>query len=229
MTRKTSRRFTNFSKQNGDQQSNEPEQSMDWQQPQHQDSNDSMPKDNDSLIADMAQGFIQAQAAMTDKTVSVNNLEIALLLQKVNDQLAEIKQSTNNSTQIGGKSSNDTGQDSRQQNGAGPPAQDSSVQTADDGSAKELQKLLAAILQGGNNNNNRENTQNINENKSAEGKNTQGMMTAQNVSQVLAQTQYELANELETSLKKLKQVIEESEKVANNISILLGQENIKNS
>lgn len=49
-------------------------------------------------------------------------------------------------------------------------------------------------------------------------------LTVQTASQVLSQAQYELANELEVSLKKLKQVISESEKIANKISNLLGEE-----
>ena len=48
---------------------------------------------------------------------------------------------------------------------------------------------------------------------------------AQTASQVLAEAQYELANELDASLKKLKQVIMESEKIAAKISNLIGQEN----
>ena len=51
---------------------------------------------------------------------------------------------------------------------------------------------------------------------------------AQTASQVLAEAQYELANELDASLKKLKQVITESEKIATKISNLIGQENQSN-
>ena len=51
---------------------------------------------------------------------------------------------------------------------------------------------------------------------------------AQTASQVLAEAQYELANELDASLKKLKQVITESEKIAAKISNLIGQENQSN-
>lgn len=47
--------------------------------------------------------------------------------------------------------------------------------------------------------------------------------TVETAKQILAQAQYELANELEQSLQKLKQVISESEKIANKISNLLGQ------
>lgn len=50
-------------------------------------------------------------------------------------------------------------------------------------------------------------------------------MTAKTASQVLAEAQYELSKELETSLYKLRQVIEESKQVAQKISNLLEQNN----
>jgi hypothetical protein len=46
-------------------------------------------------------------------------------------------------------------------------------------------------------------------------------MTAKIASQVLAEAQYELSKELEASLQKLRQVIAESEQVAQKISKLL--------
>jgi len=241
MSRKTSRRFTNHPKQNDEEQGigqQHQQQLKEWQQPERKNSGDYENKgndnDNDNLIADMAQGFIQAQAAMTDKAMSFNNREIALLLQKVNDQLQEIKHSAPNSAQTGGQSSKGSiMQDSSQQNVAGGAAQDNSKQQADGGPSKELQALLASILQGKNNNENSantsSNTQSNNVNKSSGGKNPQNIMTVQTASQVLAQAQYELANELEASLKKLKQVINESEKLANEISNLLGEETMKKS
>jgi len=238
MPRKTSRRLTNYSKQNDQQQGSGQQyqqQSNDWQQPQSQHSGggyENNPRDNDGLIADMAQGFMQAQAVMTDKSMSFNNMEIALLLQKVNDQLAELKRS--NFAQAGEQSSkSSTEQDSKEQNGAGGAAQDNSKQQADGGPSKELQALLASVLQGKQSSENStttsSKTQSNDVSKSNGGKSPQNMMAVQTVSQVLAQAQYELANELETSLKKLKQVISESEKLANNISNLLGEETMKKS
>jgi hypothetical protein len=50
-------------------------------------------------------------------------------------------------------------------------------------------------------------------------------VTAKMASQVLAEAQYELANELETSLNKLQRVIEESRQIAQKISNILGQQN----
>gem|GEM_PF-713313 len=243
MPRKTSRRTTSYSKQNDEQQADgqqNRQHSNEWQRPQSRNSDDyenntnDKANDNDSLIADMAQGFIQAQAAMTDKTTSFNNLEIALLLQKVNDQLDEIKRSTPNSPQTGEQSSKgSTGQNSKQQNDAETTAQDNSKQQADVESSADLQALLTSVLQGkkGDDNNEKKSskTPSNDGSKSNGGKSTQNAMAAQTVSQVLAQAQYELANELEASLKKLKQVISESEKLANNIGNLLDEETMKKS
>ena len=243
MPRKTSRRFTNYNKQNDDQQANEQshqQQSNEWQQPhqpqqqQQAGGYENKSNDNDSVIADMAQGFIQAQAVMTDKATSINNQEIALLLQKVNDQLEEMKRSTANSTQTSEQSSkNPPEQNESQQNVTSVAAQDNSSQQAEGGASKELQGLLTTMLQGKKNNENSasksSNTQSNDANKSTGEKSSQNMMAVQTVSQVLAQAQYELANELETSLKKLKQVISDSEKLANNISNLLGEETMKKS
>ena len=90
---------------------------------------------------------------------------------------------------------------------------------------------MTSVLQGKSSNKNSanetSNTQSNDVNKSDDGKSPQNKMAVQTVSQVLAQAQYELANELETSLKKLKQVISESEQLANNISKLLGEETKK--
>lgn len=235
MTRKTSRRFTNYSKQSDDQQFSEQMPQQQSQQPQYQHSHqplagyDHTERDNDSAIADMAQGFIQAQAKMSDKGANANNLEIALLLQKCNDQLEEIRRSAqgnSNSNSASNQSNKNStvqdigGQDNKQQV-SGMPSQD-------------LQGLLASLLQGKTDNGNSATqsstmASNSKNNNNASGGNQQNMMAVQNVSQVLAQAQYELANELENSLKKLKQVISESEKIANNISNLLGEEATKKS
>ena len=53
-------------------------------------------------------------------------------------------------------------------------------------------------------------------------------LTADTATQVLAEAQYELAQELEASLQKLRKVIEESKQVAQKISDLLGQDTVDN-
>ena len=220
MTRKTSRRFANYSKQNENknQQFNE--------QPQLNSFNNSI-RDNDSTIADMAQGFIQAQAKISDKGSNVNNSEIALLLRNCNDQLAELRRSTqgNVNNVTAGEQNNKkppTTQETSQQKWATVQGEQ---QQASEVPAQDLQGLLASLLEGKNANENKVvNPSTVSNNSQGSGENQQNMMTVQNASQVLAQAQYELANELENSLKKLKQVISESEKIAKNISNLLGEE-----
>lgn len=247
MTRKTSRRFTNYSKPNDDsyhkEQMSQPQQQQRYQQEQQYQSDQRqqpMSDDNgeggsDSVIADMAQGFIQAQAKISNNHSTVNNMEIALLLQKCNDQLEEIRRSTKGARDdqsVNNQSNrNSATQGLGQQQQCIGGEQGSSKQQGNQMPVQELQGLLASILQGNDNNQNNKtesstkqgNRNNNNGNSSTNGGEDQKKGT-QTVSQVLAQAQYELANELENSLKKLKQVIAESEKIASNISNLLGEE-----
>lgn len=246
MPRKISRRSANYSKQNDDQQSNDQEEQQQGQQQgqrqghqQHQqeeqpiDRYENKADGTDSLIADMAQGFIQAQSKMAGNAASISNMEIALLLQKVNNQLEEMKNSAQGSGQKSEQNKQGSGkQDSGSQNTSGGKAKDAN-QGTEKASSQDLQTLLSSILQGQSNKGNSEgkssNKQSNNAGKSNGGGNQQNTMAVQTASQVLAQAQYELANELEASLKKLKQVISESEKLANNISNLLGEETTKKS
>jgi type III secretory pathway lipoprotein EscJ len=46
---------------------------------------------------------------------------------------------------------------------------------------------------------------------------------AQDVAQVLTQAQYELSQELEANLKKLRGVIQQSQEIAKKIELVLGQ------
>lgn len=62
-----------------------------------------------------------------------------------------------------------------------------------------------------------------NQNSASQGK-KDTTMTKDAAQQILEQAQYELANELEASLKKLKEVISESENLATKISALIGQD-----
>ena len=82
MPRKSSKMFENY-KQNDDQQLNDQHVNKQQHQQQQQSGGYEHKDNNNSLIADMAQGFIQAQAVVTDKAMSFNNQEITLLLQKV--------------------------------------------------------------------------------------------------------------------------------------------------
>lgn len=216
MRHKTSRRFSNNGRENDQHGFADQEQENNPKQQQLGNCNES--NSANDVIADMAQGFMQAQANMNDSSGHINNVEIALLLQKMNQQLDEIKKTSQNSAK----------EDSKQQNKADTSGQENNKQ-----SSADLQTLLNSVLQGKNNNQDKkqieQETSKSQSNSSSQspGKNQQNMINVQTVSQVLAQAQYELANELENSLKKLKQVINESEKLANNISNLLGEESQK--
>jgi len=189
----------------------------------------------DSLIADMAQGFIQAQANTVNNASKLSNKDVISLLEKLNNQLEEIKGSTKEKQDVGnqaqgGQSANkkSTQQEETEQSTS------SSKEKTDQELLKQLKELVGATLQEKGKNENSINTSSKSQNDSSENSDTKNQqqsssMPAQMASQVLAQAQYELANELENSLEKLKQVIKKSEKVATNISNLLGEENKKKS
>lgn len=215
MQRKNSRRFTNNSREN-DEQGLGDYQQKNQQRQQSSSRYENRAEDSDSIIADMAQGFMQAQAKMTDHGGNINNIEIALLLQKINNQLDEMKKTTEKSP----------GQSLQQQNSSDKSAQNNK-QEPEEQATGDLESLLQSVLQNTDNKSNGKAASKEQSSNAAEGDSQQKKMTVQTVSQVLAQAQYELANELESSLKKLKQVISESEKLANNISNLLGEETSK--
>jgi predicted transcriptional regulator len=225
MEKRTSRRSINYGKVNEERQAKD-----EIEERNHHDVRKTS-CDTDSLIADMAQGFIQAQAKVTNNATSFTNKDIIFLLEKVNSQLEEMKNSNDDNK----KDSAQTGDGSKlnqkyvQENSTNSK-QDSSNGQADKELLTELKTLVSAMLQGKNNSGeNPSKSQNVNDKKSDIKKQQQDSMAAQTVSQVLAQTQYELANELESSLQKLRQVISKSEQIATNISHLLGEENIKKS
>ncbi|MDU4962124.1 MAG: hypothetical protein E6X17_15820 [Sporomusaceae bacterium] len=84
----------------------------------------------------------------------------------------------------------------------------------------ELQRLLGQLLPPG-----RQQEQTASSGLSQSGlTQQQPAKTAQTAAQALSDAQYELASELDSSLQKLKQVISESEKLAEKISRLLGED-----
>ncbi len=183
--------------------------------------------DNNQILADMAQVFLQAQAKL-DQNTDGNNQEIIGLLEKVSRQLEDIQPNSGvNSQQSKNNKQNQFA------NNSTLPEQDTPSKSSNqvDKISQELQSLFKKVSQQGSNaaNNDTANNdaaiyaQEIQGTSQQKNKNTS--ITAQTAAQVLAQAQYELANELEVSLKKLKQVISESEKVANKISNLLGEKN----
>jgi hypothetical protein len=278
MQKRSARRSLNYGRQDGESERAERDDQ------EQIDSSDSKKNNSttDSLIADMAQGFIQAQAKATNNEMGPNNKEVMSLLEKVNSQLEEIKRANidknnsmpsrqtvgnqgnsgqsvqgnstqqgnsgqsvqGNSTQQGnsgqsaqgnstqqGNSGQSAQGNSMQQGNNGQSAQDNSTQQVDQKMLKDLKSLVSSMLQGKENSKDggSGSSTSENSNQSSTNKPQQDTIDIQTVSQLLAQSQYELATELENSLQKLKQVISESEKVATKISNLLSEETKKKS
>lgn len=196
-------------------------------------------QNTDRIIADMAQGFVQAQADITGKSANSTNQEMLSLLQKVSIQLETMQQpaqsgNMDKKTLQSEPAQKTQGQSQQSQEGRENKtgSQPEAKQPTDSMVSQELQNLFSQILQGKDENNSTQqqvNSQNADTNANAkpqpQKKDKDAAMTVQTAAQVLAQAQYELSNELEASLKKLKQVISESEKIATKISDLLGEEN----
>jgi hypothetical protein len=184
------------------------------------------PAKEQTLIAEMAKGFLQAQANLNENTTEALVQEPAIqLLQKLNQQMEHLAQALQNNPKL--SQSAQTGAMSQaadmmqQQNPEAAMQQQFSkiggnqtpvgtqqiMETANQ--FKELMSQLTQKEPGGG---------------SASGGNT-SPVPAKTVSQVLAQAQYELATELENSLQKLREVINKSEQLANKIGNLLGEEN----
>ena len=216
-------------------------------------------QNTDSLIADMAKGFVEAQARITGGTDVGPNREMLAMLEKISSQLAQLQnastavqrpggqeqagpQAQGNSRQQGGQQTQRGGQKQAEQptpgNGQGKEGQPelsaifsqlladgknegkkSAGNRQEDGAQ---QRAGGAQPDGGGQPQSGPDSDNKAEGQTA-GENTSS--AAQTAAQALARAQYELANELEASLAKLKQVIGESEKLADKISNLLGQEN----
>lgn len=159
----------------------------------------------DKLVADMAKGFMEAQSQVT-KPVN-QNTEMLDLLEKMSMQINELKNNLDNN-------GNNTESQKNQSN---------SSQQQQDITAQNIKELLGSLLQANTN----DNAQQNNENKNNQNTQNINKTAVQSAAQVLTQAQYELSNELEASLTKLRQVISKSEKIANRISTLLGTENKK--
>lgn len=165
-------------------------------------STDNQDTNYDKLVADMAKGFMEAQSQVTKP--ANQNTEMLALLEKMSLQINELKNNLNNDNSS-----------ENQKN------QSTSSQQQQDITAQNMKELLSSLLQTNTNpqqNNEDSNSQNTKDSNKA---------AVQSAAQVLTQAQYELSNELEASLAKLRQVISKSEKIANRISTLLGTENKK--
>ena len=205
---------------------------------------------DETVIADMAKGFLQAQAKIGNTSQINNSQEVVDLLNKINRQLEGLQVSLNKSGNTGGQFEQ-TGQQSDQnqqvqQSQAQPAGQQVLGSQSEADVSQELRNLFSLLLANGSQQNTtgscntqvpqqnaqsqnpgqgQEQSQSQNQSQNQGGNQNNSTVAVQTAAQVLAQAQYELSNELETSLKKLKQVISESEKIANKISNLLGEEN----
>lgn len=185
---------------------------------------DNSAKYADSLIADMAKGFVEAQAKMTGPATGGESREVMAILEKISRQLEEMKTSP-----AAGEKAGEKGRDkSRQEGGGQGPAGQQAGQQPD------LNAIFSQLLSSGKGSGASPQKSGGKESggqqtaKSGDRQDNQAAgdnsVTARTAAQAIAQAQYELANELEASLTKLKQVISESEKLADRISNLLGQE-----
>lgn len=167
----------------------------------------------DSLIADMAKGFVAAQAQMA--CPPSGNTEMLRLLEKISSQLDTLQppgpagpqQDPQTQSQTAGQMNKQTGQ--QPDGSAGSP------------SSAEIQNLFSKLMASGKAASPGSDTSNQSSGGGAAAK----AVPAQTAAQALAQAQFELSKELEASLGKLKQVISESEELANRIGNLIGQEN----
>lgn len=190
------------------------------------------------MIADMTKGFLQAQATVNNKTDQNNSQEVVELLSKINSKLESLENSLNTGTADQGQAKQNTSSQSAQNQQTSQPQnkQPSSPNGQNESAmSQELRNLFSMMPQNNTNEQNGaanseqsqgtgQNNQEQNQSANSDNKNQQNI-AVQTVAQVLAQAQYELSNELEASLNKLKQVISESEKIAAKISNLLGEEN----
>lgn len=164
--------------------------------------------------------------------------EIIAMLQKINTQLEKMQQSEQESEKE--ENGNQPASEGNQASTSQKQQQSNNVNGSDTGqgknadATKELQAIFSQLLQGKNNSPQQPSAPPEKKQNTAKSDNGQAneqqpsTVVAQTAAQVLAQAQYELSNELEASLQKLKQVISESEKIANKISNLLGEESSTN-
>lgn len=179
----------------------------------------------DSLIADMAKGFVAAQAQMSCQPAGTNE-EILNLLQKISLQLEGLQGKKEKPAPNSGRQSQDNSSESSLQENA-KAKQESATPAANGGGGQsqqsaELEKLFSQLMAAGKQGNT---AGSASQNQSQDTNSQQQGVPAQTAAQALAKAQLELSQELEASLKKLKQVIATSEELANRIGNMIGQEN----
>lgn len=196
-------------------------------QPQFQ-NQESMPVGDDAFN-DMAKSLLsQGQSSRTPQ--QPNSQEVVVLLRKINTQLENLQQSLTGN-QCSGEYQQPAQNQQWQQSFEQLPSQSQQQavgQQAENNVSQELKNLFSMLLQNGSQKTDLslgEQAQDQNNRQVAKASMSNNMADATAAQEVLAQAQYELSDQLEASLKKLKQVLGESEKIANNISSLIEQKN----
>lgn len=185
---------------------------------------------NSGRSNDIVRGFNHSQSSSLYPDV-----DMISLLQKVSSQLEQLQKGTGQNTGSSAGPSLPAAQDQQKGQMQQPnmPAQSNNGQEQtsapansnpnENTAAQELQNLFSQLLRN-NSNAGLPQEQQQPENNGAAPASTVAVQTA---GQILAKAQYELSNELENSLNKLKQVITESEKIAAQIGNLLDESNNK--
>ena len=151
--------------------------------------------------------------------------DIRCLLSQISEQLSQLREPgrlNNQAAEGNAGSRREEDGSSRQQNGCQRPDRQSVPPDA----LAQLQRLLGQLLPADQQPAGEENGVSGSFGSSLQNQPAKATQTA---AQALANAQYELANELENSLAKLRQVIGESEKLAEKISQLLGEESTSGS
>jgi hypothetical protein len=156
--------------------------------------------DTDSVIRDMAKGFVEAQAGLNSAGNGVSG-ELMKLLSKISAQLDELRQS-------------DSPLQKQPENNA--PSVKSHGQGNSAAAADAVQQQPAQEVQAANSTGQSQGA--------AAGQTEQRVSQSLSAVQLLNQAQFELSKELEASLGKLRQVIAESENLAQRISGMASQD-----
>lgn len=171
--------------------------------------------------------------------------EILVMLKQINEQLKQMQpQQNRQNSSAQNQQFNQTENKQNQDQAKGLEANEQNEKQNETIISEELSKLFSQLVKGKpkqtnssineqtqaapESNNTNQGDKRTKQSNQEQDEQRSGTVAVHTAAQVLAEAQYELANELDASLKKLKQVISESEKIANKISNLLGEGNASN-
>ncbi|MBP2649794.1 MAG: hypothetical protein H6Q74_619 [Firmicutes bacterium] len=190
----------------------------------------------DSLITDLAKGFALAQDKIEKNPPDKEMLQLLGNISKQLERLSKqndnaVSGQANDAKSNSGVESADSAANRGQAN-VSKEQQAGAVTTNDGQQNEKLQAIIRTLFQE--NKNNSTNNSIVNgadqgmaqaQANSQNNNNQNDNSVMQTAAQALSQAQYELSEELRLSLNKLKQVIDESEKIANKISVVLDEQN----